>query len=244
MVCVVSLFVANQPRWGVETLNDAQILSRTAGYVRDTMLNDCPGHDWWHVWRVRNIALHIARAESANRLVVELTALLHDIADWKFHGGDETAGPKRARAWLNELQVDTGITDHVCDIIGRLSFRGAAVRSDMPTLEGQVVQDADRLDAMGAIGVARAFAYGGGAGRAIHEPGLPPEQHDSFAAYKQSTGPTVNHFYEKLLLLKDRLNTGTGRELASQRHCFLERFLEQFQEEWEFAASNDIDDSG
>ena len=210
----------------------ADVLKKTADHVRQLLATDSSGHDWWHIQRVWNNALHLAEREGADLFVVQLAALLHDIADWKFHQGDETLGPQRAAAWLSGLGVDAATIDHVCDIIRRLSFKGAGVATPMSTLEGQVVQDADRLDAIGAIGIARAFAYGGHASRAMHDPDVPAEQHASFAAYKKNSGPTINHFYEKLLLLKDRMNTPTGRQLAEARHRFMEQFLDRFYSEW------------
>jgi uncharacterized protein len=166
-----------------------------------------------------------------------LAALLHDIADWKFHNGDLTAGQRAAREWLSTFELEPQIIQHVEEIVADLSFKGAGVADEMPTLEGQVVQDADRLDAIGAIGVARAFAYGGHAGRLLYDPDIPPELHDSFEAYRTKSGPTLNHFGEKLLLLRDRMNTPTGRQLAEVRHKFMEQFLSQFHEEWTFAAA-------
>jgi uncharacterized protein len=211
----------------------SQLLHDTAAFIRERLQHDSSGHDWWHIDRVRRNAVSLAKAEGADLIVTELAALLHDIADWKFHGGDDTAGPRAARAWLESHDVDAVTIEHVCDIIAGLSFKGAGVATDMPTLEGRCVQDADRLDAVGAIGIARAFAFGGHFGRPMYDPDHPPELHDSFAAYKSKSGPTINHFYEKLLLLKDRMNTPTGRKLAAARHEFLERFLEQFLAEWE-----------
>ncbi len=210
----------------------AVVLKKTADHVRELLAADSSGHDWWHIQRVWNNALHLAEREGADLFVVQLAALLHDIADWKFHGGDETLGPQRAAAWLSGLEIDAATIDHVCEIIRGLSFKGAGVATPMRTLEGQVVQDADRLDAIGAIGIARAFAYGGHAGRAMHDPDIPAEQHASFAAYKKNSGPTINHFYEKLLLLKDRMNTPSGRQLAEARHQFMEQFLDRFYSEW------------
>jgi uncharacterized protein len=208
-------------------------ISRTEGFVREKLPIDATGHDWHHVFRVRRNALAIATTENVDLLVVELAALLHDIADHKFHGGDETAGPRTARRWLESLGgVPEQIIDQVCQIIARLSFKGAAVAQEPLSLEGQVVQDADRLDALGAIGIARAFAYGGSKGRPLHDPDVPPEQHSSFEAYKKGAGPTLNHFYEKLLLLKDRFNTAAGRRLAEERHAYLVEFLRRFLAEW------------
>jgi uncharacterized protein len=210
----------------------AAIIDRTVEHVRDALSGDSSGHDWWHIQRVRQTAVRLGRDEGADLHVVELAALLHDIADWKFHGGDETAGPRAARQWLTGLGVDPATVDHVCDIIDQVSFKGAGVATPMATLEGRVVQDADRLDALGAIGIARAFAYGGHAGRAIYDPAVPPVAHESFAAYKKNNGPTLNHFYEKLLLLKDRMNTPAGVRLAAQRHALMENFIERFLAEW------------
>jgi uncharacterized protein len=213
-------------------MTQADILTSTADHVRRTLSGDSSGHDWWHIDRVRRNALLIAREEGADLFVVELTALLHDIADWKFHGGDETAGPRAAREWMTRCEVDAAVIDHVCGIIAELSFKGAGVATEMPTLEGRCVQDGDRLDAIGAIGIARAFAFGGHFGRAMYDPDVPPELHATFAAYKSKGGPTINHFYEKLLLLKDRMQTATGRRLAAERHQFMERYLAQFFAEW------------
>jgi uncharacterized protein len=210
----------------------ADVVAQSAAHVRQLLANDSSGHDWWHIERVRQLALQLAQGEGADRFVVELAALLHDIADWKFHDGDTDLGPRRADAWLSGLGVDRATIDHVCQIIRQVSFKGAGVTTPMSTLEGQIVQDADRLDAIGAVGIARAFAYGGHAGRAMYDPEVPPETHASFAAYRKNSGPTINHFYEKLLLLKQRMNTSAGRRLAEQRHAFMERFLEQFHAEW------------
>ena len=214
-------------------MTESDIIERTAEHVRQTLSGDSSGHDWHHIARVWRNALQIGRQENADLRIVQLAALLHDIADWKFHGGDEAAGPRAARQWLEAQQVDEETIAHVCDIIARLSFKGADVATPMASLEGQVVQDADRLDAMGAIGIARAFAYGGHAGRAMHDPDIPPVAHDTFAAYKNNQGPTINHFHEKLLLLQDRMNTRTARRLAAGRHAFMEEFLERFFKEWQ-----------
>jgi uncharacterized protein len=208
------------------------LITATAEFVRSRLAGESSGHDWWHIDRVRRNAVTLARAEGADPFVCELAALLHDIADWKFHGGDDTAGPRAARDWLTSQQADEAVIEPVCDIIAGVSFKGAGVTTNMPTLEGRCVQDADRLDAIGAIGIARAFAFGGHFGRAMYDPEHPPEQHATFAEYKAKSGPTINHFYEKLLLLKDRMQTGTGRQLAAERHQFMEQFLAQFFAEW------------
>ena len=213
-------------------MSPSDILTLTAAHVREKLSGDSSGHDWFHIDRVRRNALNIARDEAANLFVTELAALLHDIADWKFHGGDDAAGPRAAREWLVRCECDPAIIEHVCEIVATLSFKGAGVATEMQTLEGRCVQDGDRLDAIGAVGIARAFAFGGHFGRAMYDPEVPPELHQSFAAYKQKGGPTINHFYEKLLLLKDRMQTATGRRLAAERHQFMEQYLTQFFAEW------------
>jgi len=210
-----------------------EILRRTEEWVRERMRGEGTGHDWWHVDRVRRMALRLARGEGADLFVVELAALLHDVADHKFHGGDETAGPRAAREWLAAAGADPPAIEHVATIIAQLSFKGAGVATPMSTPEGRVVQDADRLDAIGAIGVARAFAFGGSRGRPLHDPDSVPELHDSFERYKSGAGPTIDHFHEKLLLLRDRMNTPAARRIAGERHAFMEAFLAQFHREWD-----------
>jgi uncharacterized protein len=178
------------------------------------------------------MAQRIGRAENADLLIIELAALLHDIADWKLHDGDMSVGPTRAKEWLDSLGLVPGIVDHVCQIIANISFKGAAVEQPPLSLEGKVAQDADRLDAMGAIGIARAFAYGGAKGRAIYDPAVQPTEHRTAESYLKG-GTTINHFCEKLLLLKDRMNTATGRAMADERHRFMKDYLRRFYEEWE-----------
>jgi len=213
-------------------LSREEILLRTEAFIREQLAGDSSGHDWWHISRVRAAAMAIGRTEKADLYRVELAALLHDVADWKFHGGDDAAGPKAARAWLESLGADSETIEHVCEIIATISFKGAKVATPMRTLEGRVVQDADRLDAIGAVGIARTFAYGGHAGQPMHDPTLAAEAHATFADYKSKRTTTINHFHEKLLLLKDRMNTETGRRLAEARHAFMETFLRQFDDEW------------
>jgi uncharacterized protein len=210
----------------------ADIIDRTASHVRTVLSGDGTGHDWWHVYRVWKMAQRIGQAENADLLVVELAALLHDIADWKLHDGDSSVGPKMAREWLESLGPDPGIVNRVCHIVANISFKGAAVEQPTLSLEGQVVQDADRLDAMGAIGIARAFAFGGAKGRAIYDPAVEPTDHRTPETYLKGSH-TINHFHEKLLLLKDRMNTATGRAMAEERHKFTEEYLRRFFEEWE-----------
>ena len=213
--------------------NDS-IISKTEAYVKERMSGEGSGHDWWHVYRVWKNAQSIARSEStANLFIVELAALLHDLGDHKFHNGDETVGPRMASEWLEKLDVSEADIQHVCTIIRDLSFKGAATSSEMQSIEGRIVQDADRLDAIGAIGIARTFAYGGHKNRELYNPEIKPEMHSNFEAYKSSTAPTINHFYEKLLLLKDRMHTPTARKIAEQRHQYMVEFLDQFYREWE-----------
>ena len=226
-------------------LEAADVLARTEAFVRGRLEGEGSGHDWWHVERVRRMALRLAREEGADAYVVELAALLHDVADHKFHGGDETAGPRAAREWLEGLGVDEETIAHVAAIIAELSFKGAGVATPMSSREGAVVQDADRLDAIGAVGVARAFAFGGSRGRPLHDPGAAPETHASFEHYKASagTGTTLNHFHEKLFLLRDRMNTPAARRVAEGRHRFLERFVDRFLREWDGVDDPSDDDT-
>ncbi len=210
----------------------ASIITKTEQYVRNELEGEGSGHDWWHIHRVRNTALMLAENEHADLVVVELAALLHDIADHKFHNGDDTAGPKVAGKWLAGLSVEPDIIKHVQEIIRDLSFKGAKVATPMRTIEGKVVQDADRLDAIGAIGIARAFAYGGHKNRELYNPEISTTQHTSFEAYKNDAGPTVNHFYEKLFLLKDRMNTEAGKRIAQERHEFMKAYIDRFYAEW------------
>lgn len=211
---------------------DPAVISSTEAHIRERFSGESSGHDWWHIYRVWQNAKQIAAHEDADLYIVELAALLHDIADWKFSGSDET-GPAEARRWLQSRSVPEAVITAVCDIIRGLSYKGARVVAETLTIEGQIVQDADRLDAIGAIGIGRAFAYGGHAGREMHNPDVQPEMHGDYEAYKKNNGPTINHFYEKLLLLKDRMNTKTGKRIAVQRHAVLEDFLRQFLNEFE-----------
>lgn len=209
-----------------------EIIEATKQHVKKVLSGEGSGHDWWHVYRVWKNAKHIGQSENVDMFVVELTALLHDIADYKLHGGDETIGPKTARIFLESLQVEEDVISHVCEIIGDASFKGAEVASPMRTKEGEVVQDADRLDAIGAIGIGRTFAYGGHKGREMYDPDIKPQRHGSFEEYKSNKSPTINHFYEKLLLLKDLMNTETAKKIAMERHIFMEQYLDRFFQEW------------
>lgn len=194
--------------------------------------SDTTGHDWWHVYRVWSMAKHIAQLEGANMMIVELAALLHDMDDHKMEGADWENFPN-ARKTLQSINVDNKMIDSVIGVIKEVSFKGAKVDTTPTSLEACVVQDADRLDAIGAIGIARAFAYGGSKHRKIFDPDVPASVHGSFEEYKKSEGTTLNHFYEKLLLLKDMLNTATAKAIAINRHEYMERFVEHFLDEWE-----------
>lgn len=208
------------------------VIEKTRAFAQSFFEDEGSGHDWWHVYRVWETAKRLASAEGADATIVQVAALLHDVSDWKLHGGDERKGLQRIRKLLAD-DLEPATIDKICDIISKISYKGAGVVTPMDSLEGRVVQDADRLDAIGALGIARAFAYGGHQGRLIHHPEHKPEMHDSFEAYKSNSGPSINHFYEKLLLLKDRMNTATGKKIAEQRHQFMELYLKQFFDEWE-----------
>jgi uncharacterized protein len=209
----------------------ARLLAEAETFAREALAHDSSGHDFAHIERVRRVALVIAQAEGADVFICELAALLHDVADYKV-AGDEATGLARVCGWLEAHTADATTTARVMEIIATMSFAGGQ-RPAMTTLEGQIVQDADRLDAIGAIGVARAFAYGGAKGRALYDPSQPPRERMSAEAYRTQQAPTINHFYEKLLLLKDRLNTRYARQLAERRHQFMLTFLDQFYAEWD-----------
>jgi len=209
-----------------------EIIQKTANYIRQEFSDEASGHDWWHIYRVWKNALAICEIEKADVFIVQLAALLHDLDDWKFNeSGDEA--PLRARAWLDSCAVDLVTAESVCEIITHISYKGAGVENKINSLEGFIVQDADRLDAIGAIGIGRAFAYGGYKGRPLYDPDSPPTMHTSFEEYKNSKSATINHFYEKLLLLKDRMNTQTAKHIAEKRHEVMVKFLDQFMLEWE-----------
>lgn len=213
-------------------VTDQEIIEKTVAFVKSELQNAEGGHDWFHIERVWKNASTIAQTEPVNFFIVELGALLHDIADHKFNDGEESAGIGKARKFLESLLVDEGVIDHVEKIIKNISFKGGNFTQDFSSIELAVVQDADRLDAMGAIGIARAFNYGGFKGRAMYDPAIEPSLGMTVAQYKNSKAPTINHFYEKLLLLRDRMNTETGRRMAEQRHQYMEQYLEQFFREW------------
>jgi uncharacterized protein len=212
-------------------MNTPEIIEKTINFVQDTLKNAEGGHDWWHIYRVWTNAKHIAQTEDCDLLTVELAALLHDIADSKFHNGDEEIGPATAGKFLSSIQVNADTVTHVQQIIRHMSFKASFDNTTFHSNELAIVQDADRLDAIGAIGIARAFTYGGFKAREIYNPNIKPNLNMTKDEYKNTTAPTINHFYEKLLLLKDKMNTPTGKQLAQQRHNFMESYLQQFYSE-------------
>jgi uncharacterized protein len=212
-------------------MDNSTIIEQTVGSVKQTLQNAEGGHDWWHIHRVWNNAKRIAQTEEADLLTVELAALLHDIADSKFHNGDEEIGPKTAGDFLKTIGVDAAVILHVQDIIRHISFKSGFDKGSFYSIELGIVQDADRLDAMGAIGIARTFSYGGFKGREIYNPDVKPNPNMTKEEYKNASAPSINHFYEKLLLLKDRMNTETGKAMAQQRHDFMLTYLDQFYSE-------------
>ena len=209
------------------------IIDNTILFVKQQLENAEGGHDWFHIERVYKNALLIAEGEDCDLIVVKLGALLHDIADSKFHGGDESVGPKTARTFLESQNVKEDIILHVIAIIENISFKGGNFEKKFNSKELEIVQDADRLDAIGAIGIARTFNYGGFKNRPLYNPNIQPNMNMNKEEYKNSESPTLNHFYEKLLLLKDKMNTETGKKIAQKRHDFMVTFLSQFYAEWD-----------
>jgi uncharacterized protein len=214
-------------------MNITNLIDQTIVFVKETLAQAEGGHDWFHIERVYKNALLIAASENCDLEIVQLGALLHDIADSKFHNGDETIGPKTARTFLEAQNVSSETIDHVIAIIENISFKGGNVKRKFSSIELDIVQDADRLDAIGAIGIARTFNYGGFKNRALYHPEIAPNLSMTKEEYKNNEAPTINHFYEKLLLLKDKMNTETGKQIAQERHRYMEGFLEQFYAEWE-----------
>lgn len=210
------------------------IIDNTILFVKDKLQNAEGGHDWFHIERVYKNAVKIAQNEdNCNLEIVKLGALLHDIADSKFQNGDETVGPKVAKEFLEQEGASKDTIEHVVAIIENISFKGGNFNQNFTSKELEVIQDADRLDAIGAVGIARTFNYGGFKNRSLYDPNISPKLNMSKEEYKKSDAPTINHFYEKLLLLKDKMNTETGKKLAESRHKFMEQFLAQFYTEWE-----------
>jgi uncharacterized protein len=214
-------------------MNNPDLISRTIQFVKQQLADAEGGHDWFHIERVYRNSLLIAQTEDCDEVIVKLGALLHDIADSKFHDGDESIGPKTARAFLEVESVDEATIAHVLNIIENISFKGGNFENKFHSKELEIVQDADRLDAIGAIGIARTFNYGGFKNRPLYDPAIAPNLRMTKEEYKSSDAPTLNHFYEKLLLLKDKMNTETGKQIAQERHRFMETFLSQFYAEWD-----------
>ena len=210
-----------------------KIIEKTVGFVKEQLKDAEGGHDWWHIYRVWKLALSIGKEENADLFIVQLGSLLHDIADSKFNDGDEEIGPQLARYFLIEINVDSSTIEHIDAIIRNISFHKTFEKKKFSSIELQVIQDADRLDAIGAIGIARAFNYGGHKNFAIHIPGIEPKLNMTKEEYKKSNAPTINHFYEKLFLLKNMMNTNTGKLLAEKRHEYMETYIDQFMKEWE-----------
>lgn len=215
-------------------MNTVKILQQTQDYVKEVLRGESSGHDWWHIVRVRNMALQLAKSEGADAFIVEMASLLHDVADRKLNNGDERAGLKKVELFLRSCEIDQTIIGTILSIIETYSYTNHLKNNKgMRTIEGKVVQDADRLDAIGALGIARTFSYGGHAGRPFYDPSIQPRCGVSAKEYADTPSPTINHFYEKLLLLKDLMNTKTAKKLAAKRHVFMEQFLDEFYKEWE-----------
>ncbi len=212
--------------------NEIQI-QQTIDFVKSFHQNEATGHDWFHIQRVNNLAKQIANKEGGDLFRVEMIALLHDVSDYKLNDGDESKGMQKIKTFLEKINVEANTIQLILKDIENISYKGANVEQKTLSKEGQIVQDADRIDALGAIGIARTFAYGGNKNRMIYDPEQKPEMHSNFENYKKSTAPTINHFYEKLLLLKDRMHTTTAKQIAEERHQFMLHFLEQFYKEWE-----------
>jgi uncharacterized protein len=213
-------------------INQDHIIQKTAEFVKTELKDAEGGHDWFHTLRVWNLAKCIAKTEAVDGLTVELGALLHDIADSKFHAGNEEIGPKKAKDFLSSLNIEKPTIEHIVQIIANISFKESFASQRFKSLELDVIQDADRLDAIGAIGIARAFNYGGFMNRELYNPDIKPNMNMSKEEYKKSNAPTLNHFYEKLLLLKDKMNTATGKSMAQHRHEFMKQYLDEFLNEW------------
>jgi uncharacterized protein len=215
-------------------MSNSELVNKTAEHIKTTFDGESTGHDWWHLFRVWQLSKHIAANEKgANMEIVELAALLHDIADHKFHGGNTEVGAREARKWLQSIKASEEVISPVETIVRHISFKSAADESQLDTLDGHIVHDADKLDAMGAIGIARVFAFGGAHGRLIYSPDIKLIEDYTFEKTNASNSTGVHHFYEKLLLLKDRMFTETGKEMAAHRHKILEDYLEEFYAEWE-----------
>lgn len=215
------------------TEQETEIINKTIDFVKKSLKQAEGGHDWYHAYRVWKMATQIAKEEKADLFIVQLGALLHDIADAKFHNGNEELGPELATNFLSSIGARESVTNHVVAIIQNISFKSSFEQNGFNSIELDIIGDADRLDAIGAIGIARTFNYGGHKGFPLYDPDIPPKKYQNKEDYKKSNAPTINHFYEKLFLLKGRMKTETGKRLAEQRHLFMENYLQQFFEEWE-----------
>ena len=213
-------------------MSEALVISNTKNFVQDSLKDAEGGHDWFHILRVYTNAKHLLKSETANSFIVEVASLLHDIADSKFHGGDEEIGPQKARIFLETQTIEKKDLEHVIKIIENVSYKGGHSHSDFHSKELEIVQDADRLDALGAIGIARTFNFGGFKNNPIYDPSVPAHPEQSKKDYKKSDSPTINHFYEKLLLLKDKMNTNSAKAIAEKRHNYMVSYLDQFYKEW------------
>jgi uncharacterized protein len=207
------------------------MIEKTEVFVKEKLKDESSGHDWYHIYRVKKLAENIAEQEGADHFICVMAALLHDIADEKIAGTEEK-GLQEVRLWLESIAVENQYLEQIISIISTMSFKGGN-QSAMQTLEGQVVQDADRLDAIGAIGIGRTFAYSGAKGQLMYDPEIPVREKMTKDQYRNEKSTAVNHFYEKLLKLKNTMNTTYAKKLANERHAFLESFLEQFFGEWE-----------
>lgn len=208
------------------------LVERIESIVKETLEADASGHDWYHINRVVQNAKHLQTLEGGDALTIEIAALLHDISDHKLNGGILNDGGRVSKEILLKEGASPDFADKVARIVDSVSFKGADVKDKAETLEAKIVQDADRLDAIGAIGIARAFAYGGAKGQAMYDPRLDPTMHTTFEDYVNSKTTSINHFHEKLLLLKDRLHTAAAKKIGQERHEFMEAFLKQFDREW------------
>ena len=214
-------------------MKKTEVLSKTIEYIKEVFSGEASGHDWWHIYRVWNLSKHILRTEKADSFIVEMASLLHDLDDWKL-SKNNSEEPEKTIAWLNKFDLDISDKNHIVEIVKNVSFKGANTQNNISSIEGKIVQDADRLDAIGAIGIARTFAYGGNKNREMYNPKTKPSLHNSFDEYKTNQSHTINHFYEKLLLLKDKMNTETAKQLAISRHNLMQQFLNDFYTEWNF----------
>ncbi|MFH0735515.1 MAG: HD domain-containing protein [bacterium] len=212
-------------------LDQQGIINFTKEYIKNQFSQEGSGHDWQHIYRVWNTSKQISAVEGGNTFIIEMAALLHDIADWKFYGGDLNIGPQKAKEWLTQFNINKKLINSIVDIVANISFKGIAKKNTNLSPEGQIVQDADRLDTIGAIGIARVFAYSGFTGRQIYNPNLKPIEHKSTESYFNNNNTAINHFYEKLLLLKDLMNTNYAKKLAEERHNFMVLYLNQFFKE-------------